>query len=81
MPKAIPGYNLEFHVMTDSPYDVRIRMVNADGAYDWQCRVTSAHWQTLIAAITGLVGTAGATSTLADVINYAGSLATNDYMP
>jgi hypothetical protein len=81
MPQAIPGYHLEFHVLTASPYDVRIRLVNDDGAFDWQCHVTAAHWVSLIAAITGAVGTAGATSKLSEEIDYAGSLAANDYMP
>jgi hypothetical protein len=76
---TIPGYTLQFYVQNAPPYNVRVRFVNANGAFDWQADILAADWQALIAAITAAAGTAGNTYTIpnssyASLIKYAGAV-------
>lgn len=83
-PGTIPGASLEFYVRASTPYDVRVRFKSGgNGGFDWQADILSADWQALIAAITGLVGTAAASytvpnATYASVIKFAGAVPPND---
>jgi len=81
---VIPGYSLVFYEQLASPYNVRIRFQDTQGAFDWQADIVSADWQALIAAVTGLVGQAGGTYTIPNTnytstIKYAGAVPPNDY--
>ena len=80
---TIPGYYIEFYEQNASPYNVRVRFKDVNGAFDWQADILSADWQALIAAITGLVGAAGASYTIpntsyASLIKYAGAIPPGD---
>jgi len=79
---TIPGYSLEFYQSTNA-HNVRIRLKDAQGAFDWQADVLAADWAALIAAVTGAAGADQTTyvipnSSYASTIKYAGAIAPND---